>query len=199
MNKSSCLVASLAAMLMFACASEKEPAQQAIANLDSTLSAIHDSAAKNAPETLQTVEAQVAALKGKLSQGDYKGVLADAAAVKSALSALRQDVDAKQSAIDAEMAKTKQLWRNLNSEVPKLVAAIHAQVDALTQSKKFPKGVTKASFETVKTDATALDTTWTEATNAVANQDDYVTAVAKAQQVKDKATQMMQTLGIKPS
>src|SRR5450756_1531851 len=120
MNRPNWLVASLAAMLVAACASDKDPAQQAVGSISEKLGAIHESAAKYAPDTLQAVDAQVAALKGKLAQGDYKGVLADVPGVKAALSSLKQDVDAKQGAADAELAKTKQQWRNLSAEVPKL-------------------------------------------------------------------------------
>ena len=65
MKRSNWLAAGVAATLVFACATDKEPAQQAVANLENGLSAIHDSAAKYAPDTLQTVEAQVATLKQK--------------------------------------------------------------------------------------------------------------------------------------
>jgi len=46
MNRVIWVVAGLAAMLMSACSSQKEPAEQAIAKIDNTMTAIHDSAAK---------------------------------------------------------------------------------------------------------------------------------------------------------
>jgi predicted nucleic acid-binding Zn-ribbon protein len=199
MKRSNWLAAGVAATLVFACATDKEPAQQAVANLDNGLSAIHDSAAKYAPDTLQAVEAQVAKLKQDLAKGDYKAVLAGAPAAKTALASLRDDANTKQSAADAALAQTKQQWRNLNGEVPKLIADLKTQVDSLSQSRKLPKGVTKASFETVKTDVASLDAMWTDAGNTVANQDDYAGGVAKGQAVKDKATEIMHTLGMKPS
>jgi len=46
-------------MLMLACSSQKDPAEQVIAKMDTSLDAIHDNAAKYAPDTLKSVESQV--------------------------------------------------------------------------------------------------------------------------------------------
>src|ERR1700716_1660624 len=105
MNRCNWLAAGLAVMLLSACSSQKAPAEQAIARMDNTMSAIHDSAARYAPDTLQAVEAQVAAIKQSYARGDYAGVLAAAPGVNTAIANLRQDAGAKQSAVDAEAAK----------------------------------------------------------------------------------------------
>jgi len=198
MKTSNWLAASAAVLLVVACASQKAPAQQAVANIDSALSAVRETATKYAPDTLQTVDAQVAALKDKLAKGQYQEVIATAPAVNAAVANLKQDAEAKQAAADTALAQTKQQWRNLSADVPKMIAAIHTQVDTLSKSKKLPKGLTKANFESAKTSAGSLDSMWTDATNAVSNED-YAGAVTKGQAVKDKATDLMQTLQIKPS
>jgi hypothetical protein len=198
MNRCNWLAAGLAVMLMSACSSQKEPAEQAIARMDNTMSGIHDSAAKYAPDTLQAVEAQVATIKQSFAKGDYAGVLAAAPGVNSSIANLRQDVSAKQSAVDAEAAKVKQQWRNLTYEVPKLVAGLHAQVDTLSSGHGLPRGVTKASFTSAKDGVASLDALWTEANSTVAS-GDYAGAVTKGQAVKDRATELMHALGMKPS
>jgi hypothetical protein len=198
MNRCNWLAAGLAVMLMSACSSQKQPAEQAIARMDNTMSAIHDSAARYAPDTLQAVEAQVAAIKQSYARGDYAGVLAAAPGVNTAIANLRQDAGAKQSAVDAEAAKVKQQWRNLTYEVPKMVAGLHTQVDTLSSGHGLPRGVTKASFASAKDGVVSLDAMWTEANNTVAS-GDYAGAVTKGQAVKDKATELMHALGMKPS
>jgi hypothetical protein len=198
MNRCNWLAAGLAVTLMSACSSQKGPAEQAIARMDNTMTAIHDSAAKYTPDTLQAVEAQVAAIKQSYAKGDYAGVLAAAPGVNTAIANLRQDAGAKQSAVDAEAAKVKQQWRNLTYEVPKLVAGLHTQVDTLSSGHGLPRGVTKASFASAKDGVASLDAMWTEANNTVAS-GDYAGAVTKGQAVKDKATELMHTLGMKPS
>jgi hypothetical protein len=198
MNRSNWLAASAAAMLMLACSSQKAPAEEAIAKIDTSLEAIHDTAAKYTPDTLKSVESQVSALKQTFAQGDYSGVLAAAPAVTTAVASLRQEALTKSSEADAALAKVKQQWRNLTYEVPKLVADLHTQVDSLSGGRGLPKGVTKASFASAKDGVASLDAMWTDANNTVSS-GDYEGAVTKGQAAKDKATELMHTLGMKPS
>jgi hypothetical protein len=198
MNRSIWITAGLATLLVSACSSQKDPASKAIEKIDNTMAMIHDSAAKYSPDALPGVEAQVAAIKQTYAKGDYAGVLTQAPAVNTAVSNLRTDAATKQSAADAEQAKVKQQWRTLSAEVPKMVASLHTQVDTLSSGHSFPKGVTKASFATVKDGVTSLDGMWTDANNTVST-GDYAGAVTKGQAVKDKATELMHTLGMKQS
>jgi len=138
MKRSNWLAASAAAMLMLACSSQKAPAEQAIAKIDTSLEAIHDTAAKYSPDTLKSVESQVSALKQSLAKGDYSGVLTAAPAVTTAIKALREDAQTKSSEADAALAKVKQQWRTLTYEVPKLVADLHTQVDTLSSGRGLP-------------------------------------------------------------
>jgi hypothetical protein len=198
MKRSLWITAGIATLLVSACSSQKDPAEQAITKIDNTMAMIHDSAAKYSSDTLPGVEAQVAAIKQTYAKGDYAGVLAQAPAVNTAVSNLRADAGQKQAAAEAEQAKVKQEWRTLSAEVPKLVAGLHTQVDTLSGGKSLPKGVTKASFATVKDGVASLDTMWTDANNAMSS-GNYADAVTKGQAVKDKATELMHTLGMKQS
>lgn len=195
MNRSVWITAGIATLLVSACSSQKEPAEQAINKIDNTMAMIHDSAAKYSPDALPGVEAQVAAIKQTYAKGDYAGVLAQAPAVNTAVSNLRSDAGQKQAAADAEQAKVKQQWRTLSIEVPKMVAGLHAQVDSYT-GKAVPKGLTKASFATVKDGVASLDGMWKDADDTMSS-GDYAGAVTKGQAVKDKATELMHTLGMK--
>lgn len=196
MNRTKWLAAGLAAMLMLACSNQKAPAEQAVAKIDTALNAVRDGATKYAPDTLQTVQTQVATLKQSLAKGDYPAVISGAPAVRTAVDNLKQEVDTKQSEADAALAKTKQEWRTLSTEVPKMVASLHTQVDTLSKGGRLPKGVTKASLQTARDGVGSLDSMWSDATSAVSNAD-YAGAVQKGQAVKDKATELMHTLGMK--
>jgi hypothetical protein len=198
MIKSKWLVASVTALIVFGCASQRDPAEQAVANIDAALRSEHDSAAKYAPEGLQAVEAQVATLKDNLSKGDYKKVLADAPAVTAALASLQQAAIAKQEEVDTKRAQTKQQWRTLSADVPKMVAAIQSRIEELSKLRRLPKGVSKASSESAKTNFESLKSTWNEAITAVANED-YAGGVAKGQAAKDKATEIMHELDMTSS
>ena len=198
MKRSNWLAASAAAMLMLACSSQKAPAEEVIAKIDTSLEAIHDTAAKYTPDTLKSVESQVSALKESFAKGDYTGVLAAAPAVTTAVTSLRHEAQTKSAEADAALAKVKQEWRTLTYEVPKLVADLHTQVTTLSGSRSLPKGVTKASFASAKDGVGSLDAMWSDANNTVSS-GDYAGAVTKGQAGKDKATELMHTLGMKPS
>ncbi len=198
MFKSKWFAASMAALIVFGCASQKEPAEQAVANIEATLGNVHDSAAKYAPDALRSAEAEVATLKNNLAQGDYKKVLADAPAVSTTLANLQQAAVSNQEAADTKVAQTKQQWRALSISVPKMIAAIQARVDELSKSRRLPKGVTKASSAAAKASLESLNSTWAEATGAVTNED-YAGGVAKGQAAKDRATEVMRELGMTTS
>jgi hypothetical protein len=197
-NRSIWIAAGLATLLVSACSSQKDPAAKALERIDNTMAMIHDSAQKYSPDTLPGVQAQVTAIHQTFAKGDYAGVLAQAPAVNTAVANLRSDAGTKQAAAEAEQAKVKQEWRKLSLEVPKLVAGLHTQVDSLSSGHALPRGVTKASFATVKDSVTSLDTMWTDASNTQST-GDYAGAVTKGQAVKDKATELMHTLGMKQS
>ena len=113
MIKSKWLAGSVTALIVFGCASQREPAEQAVVNINAALGTVHDAAAKYAPDGLQSVEAQVATLKDDLSKGDYKKVLAEAPAVTTAVANLQQAAIAKQEEADTQLAQTKQQWLSL--------------------------------------------------------------------------------------
>jgi len=198
MIRSKWLAASLTALIVIGCTSQKEPAEHAVANIDAALGTGHDAAAKYAPDQLQSVEAQVATLKDNLSKGDYKKVLADAPAVTTAVANLQQAAISKQEEADTKLAQTKQQWRTLSAEVPKTVAAIRSRVEELSKLRRPPKGISKAAFESAKAGLELLQSTWSEATDAVAKED-YAGGVAKGQAAKDQATEIMHTLGMTSS
>ena len=198
MIKSKWLAAGATALIVFGCTSQKEPAEQAVANINAALGAVHDAAAKYAPDRLQSAEAQVATLKDNFSKGDYKKVLANAPAVTTAVANLQQAVITKQEEADTKLAQTKQHWRTLGVDVPKMVAAIHSRLGELSKSRRLPKGVSKASVESAKASLESLNSAWTEATGAVANED-YAGGVVKGQAAKDKATEIMHELGMTSS
>ena len=198
MNRSIWITAGFATLLVSACSSQKDPAAKALERIDNTMAMIHDSAQKYSPDTLPGVQEQVTAIHQTFAKGDYAGVLAQAPTVNTAVSNLRSDAGTKQAAAEAEQAKVKQQWRALYAEVPKMVAGLKTQVDSLSSGHALPKGVTKASFATVKDSVASLDTMWTDASNTEST-GDYAGAVTKGQAVKDKATELMHTLGMKQS
>ena len=190
------VLAILAAVFIAGCQSQRAPAEQAVTAAESALTSIRDMATRYAPDQLQAVDAQLNGAKDSLAKGDYKGVLAAMPALNKAISDLKDTATAKQQEADAASAKAKDLWGPLSSDVPKMVDAISSRVDILSKSHHLPKGVTKDTLAAAKSGVDSMKSAWGDASNA-ATSGDYTTAVSKGQAVKDQASQIMQSLGMK--
>jgi hypothetical protein len=190
------VLATLAAVIIAACANQRGPAQQAITAAESALTNIRDMANRYAPDQLQAVDAQLNSVKDSFAKGDYKGVMAAMPALNSAISSLKDTATAKQQEADAASAKAKDAWGPLSSDVPKMVDAISSRVDILSKSRHLPKGVTAATLAAAKSGLDSMKSAWSDASNA-ATSGDFTTAVSKGQAVKDQASQIMQSLGMK--
>jgi predicted small secreted protein len=188
----------LAAVLVAACQNQRAPAEQGIAAAESALTNIRDMATRYAPDQLQAVDAQLNSAKDSLAKGDYKAVLAGLPALNSAINSLKDTATAKQQEVDAANEKAKDAWGPISSDVPKMVDAIQSRVDILSKSHHLPKGVTKDSLAAAKSSVDSMKAAWSDASNA-ATSGDYNKAVSKAQAVRDQASQVMQSLGMKSS
>jgi hypothetical protein len=190
------VLATLAAVIIAACANQRAPAQQAVTAAESALTNIRDMANRYAPDQLQAVDAQLNGVKDSLAKGDYKGVMAAMPALNTAISNLKDTATAKQQEADAASAKAKDAWGPLSSDVPKMVDAISSRVDILSKSHHLPKGVTKDTLAAAKSGLDSMKSAWSDASTA-ATSGDFTTAVSKGQAVKDQASQIMQSLGMK--
>ena len=192
------VLAALAACGLASCTNQKAPAEQAVASAETSLSAIRDEAQKYAPDQLQTVDAQLSAMKDNLNKGNYQAVLAAAPNVNSTISGLKDVADNKKAEADAALGKAKDAWGPMSTDVPKMVDAIQTRVDKLSKEHRLPKGVTKDNVASAKSALDSMKSAWSDASNAAAS-GDYTTAVSKAQTVKDQATDTMKSLGMSPS
>jgi hypothetical protein len=192
------LLTALAALAFVGCSADKGPAEKALGSAEAAYSAVHDQAMKYVPQQLGGVEDQLQQVKDSYAKGDYKAVVAAAPALAAAISGLKDAATAKQTEIEAALAKAKDDWGPASTDVPKMVDAIQSRVDILSKSHHLPKGVTKDSLAAAKTGLDAMKASWGEATTA-AGSGDFTTAMSKAQAVKDQATKIMQSLGMTSS
>ena len=185
-----------ASMLALAgCAGQKEPATQAVAGAESALAAIKEDAAKYLPGDLQGVETTLASLKDSLAKKDYKAVLAAAPGLMSQVTSLKDAAAAKKTEAEAAMAAATTEWGSLSTDLPKMVSAIQSRVDVLSKSKRLPRGLDQASFDSAKAGLATMTSTWTEATSAFTG-GNAVDAVAKAKAVKEKGEEVLKLLGM---
>jgi hypothetical protein len=182
-------VLALAVVLLFAaCSSSKEPAEQAIKAAEEAFGSVKVEALKYVPDQAQAFETTLNTAKDSFAKGDYL------AALNSAKDLLPRAKDLA-TAATAKKEELSQKWGQMSLGLPKMVEAIKSRVDILSKSKKLPAGLDQTKFDGVKSGLAEVTQTWSEATGAfqAGNLND---AVAKAKTVKDKAVEIMTTLGM---
>jgi len=86
-------------------------------------------------------------------------------------------------------------WEEMSGGLPKMVEAIKSRVDVLSKSKKLPASLDKAKFDGVKAGLPEVTQMWDDAQKAFSG-GNLADAVSKAKTLKDKAVEMMTTLGM---
>jgi hypothetical protein len=190
MKKCFVLVAVLLAglMMVVGCSRDKEPAEAAIKAAEAAVGAAKAEAAKYVPDQVKGVEDALKAAKDAFEKKEYTQALTAA----KDLPAKAKDLSTAAAAKKAELTKA---WEEMAAGLPKVVEAIKSRVDILSKSKKLPANLDKAKFEGAKADLAEITQTWTDADNAFKG-GNITDALAKANTVKAKATEIMTTLGM---
>jgi hypothetical protein len=174
-------LSSLAALALAACGGQKEPAQRLIAEIQATITAASDEAAKYVPGELQDVESKFGELKAAFDKKDYPVVVTGAQAVLGAAQSLATDAAAKK---DEVLKALNDKWTALAGSVPGYMTAIQDRIDFLGKkaNKKAAAGIDIDAAKSGLSDAMSL---WSKAQAAFAagNMEE---AVATAQSVKSK-------------
>ena len=177
-------------MLAVGCSRDKEPAEAALKAAEAAVSSAKAEAAKYVPDQVKGVEDALKAAKDAFEKKEYTQALNAA-----------KDLPAKAkelaSAAAAKKAELTKAWEELAGGLPKMVEAIKSRVDILSKSKKLPKGMDKEKFEGAKAGLGEITQTWTDAESAFKG-GNIADAIAKANSVKAKATEIMTTLGMQP-
>ena len=172
---------SMAVIILAACASQKEPAQKLIGDIESTVAAASTEAAKYVPDQLADVQAKLSGLKASFDKQDYAAVVTGAPAVLTAAQGLATAAAAKK---DEVLKALNDEWTGLAGSLPGDVTAIQTRIDMLSKksNKKQAQGIDLDAAKSGAADATSL---WSKAQAAFAagNLDE---AVSTAKDVKAK-------------
>ncbi len=175
---------------LIACSTAKAPAEAAIKAADEAIAGVQADASAYVPDQLKSVQDALAAAKESFQKGDYQQALTGA----KDLAAKAKDLAAAAAAKKDELTKS---WQDMSGGLPGMVNAIQSRVNILSKSRKLPAGLDKEKFESAKASLATVTQTLTEATNAFQS-GNLMDAVNKATTVKEKAAEIMNTLGMKP-
>jgi hypothetical protein len=161
----SAVVCSVLLALLGACTSQREPAQRMMQDIEATLGAVSDDAAKYVPGELMDVQAKLDDLKTAYDAHDYKAVLARGPALLGEAHGLAADAAVQK----AQIAKSQtEQWTSLAATVPALFTAVQTRLDLLSQKKnrKMAAGIDLDAARSALRDATSQ---WSKAQGAFGN------------------------------
>jgi muramoyltetrapeptide carboxypeptidase LdcA involved in peptidoglycan recycling len=186
------VTALLATLVLAACANQMEPAQKALAEVESALQAVSADASKYIPDQLGPVQQRLTELKAAFDKKDYKAVLAGAPALLTDAKALADSAAAKKTEFTNQLNAD---WTSMSGSLPQAVAAIESRLGILSKSRKLPDGITKDTLATAQAGLDEAKSNWTAATAAF-GAGNVEEAVAKASSVKARAEEIMSALGM---
>ncbi len=178
------------AIALAACASQKDPAQQSITELESAFAKVAEMGQKYMPEEYAEVDAQIAGLKASFDKGDYGAVVAGASKAAAAIRKLQAD------SIIAKANYAKQMnaeWSDLSRSMPDTIIAVDKQISRASRS--LPKGMDRDTFKQTVATFDEAKKTW-EAAAELGNAGKYEEAVMESRKVKEVVDATMQALGM---
>jgi len=178
----------LACGLAVGCGKYKRLADTAIKTADKAVDSAGDDVVKYANDQWQPIIHAVSSAKESYAKGDYKGAIAS-------LQDIGPKIQAAQAAASAKKTELQNAWSTLSAGVPPMIDAIKSKVDSLSAMKKLPKGVDKAQVDSAKSGLAAATSDWSSA-EELFKAGKLTDAIAKANGVKEQASQIMQTLGL---
>lgn len=195
------LAATVLAAATFAlpgCANQKEPAEKALAQVESALADVRADAEKFAADEYKDVNDSVTNLKNNLARKNYGAVVRGAPPVTAAIATLRTTVEQRKADAEQMMAAATTEWNDITASVPGLVDSLQKRVDQLGKSRKLPQGLDKAGFETAKADFENLKTEWTSASTQF-TEGKVAEALRKARAIKARGEGLAKRLEAKLS
>jgi hypothetical protein len=182
----------LVSLAVAACAGQKEPAQQALTDLDAALVKISEAGEKYMPEEYAEVQAQMADLKSSFDSGDYGAVVRGAPAASAAIRKLQADSIIAKSEYDKQMNAE---WVALAETMPGVISSVDRQISRYSSGSRLPKGLDRDGFKQAVASFDEAKKAWTAAAEA-GNAGKYEDAVLQSREIKKTVDAVMQTLGM---
>jgi DNA repair exonuclease SbcCD ATPase subunit len=187
--------AMLAALMLglAACASQKEPAEAALAAAEAKFTEMGADIQKYLPERYAEVEQQLAALRDSVARQEYGDVVAGAAAAQDEIKRAVADARIKRAQLLVEMESE---WNDMVKSMPAMIAAMDKKISA--QRGRPPQGMTADAWKQTVADYDAARDAWSKAAAEMTSQTFEATVVA-ARDAKAKIVAIMESLGVKAS
>ena len=193
-SKAFFLAASAAVFLgLAACASQKEPAEQALAAIQKKFEESGAEIQKYLPDRHAEISKSIEGLRDAASREDYGDVVTGARTVEASLKKSIADARIRRAQVLVEMETE---WGELVKDMPPMIAAMDKKISS--QRGRPPQGMTPDAWKaTVKSYDEARDA-WGKAATEITSKNFEATVLA-ARDAKSKIAGIMETLGVKAS
>jgi hypothetical protein len=182
-----------AAVALAGCASQKEPAEQAMAGIEKTLEGSGAQLQKYLPERYQEIEAKVKTLRDALAQQNYGDVVSGAPAVVDELRRAVADSAIRRAQVRVELEAE---WSDLIKTMPAMIEAMDRKI--AVQGGRPPAGMDRAGWKSTIDSYDAARNAWSKAAAAMTNSN-FEDTVLAGRDAKAKIAAIMESLGIKAS
>ncbi len=189
------ITAALAALSLgvAACASQKEPAEQALAAVEAKFEESAAEIQKYLPERHAEIETSIASLRDSLSQESYGDVVAEAGQVQDTLKRSIGEARVRRAQLQVEMENE---WTELSNSMPAMIDAMDKKITS--QRGKPPQGMTRESWKQTIADYDAARDTWSKGA-AELTRANFEATVLAAREAKAKIAAIMESLDVKSS
>ena len=175
------------------CASQKEPAEQALAAIEETLKTSGAEIREYLPERAADIEAKVAALRASMEQKDYGDVVTESAAAADDLK--RAIADSRVARAKARAAMERE-WDELLASMPPMIAAIDKKI--AVQGNKPPAGMDRDAWKQLVQNYDAARDAW-GSTAAGMKKETFEATVKAGRDAKVTISGIRDQLGLKAS
>jgi predicted outer membrane protein len=189
------MTAALAALCLgvAACASQKEPAEQAFAAVEAKFKESGAEIQKYLPERYAEIEASVASLRDSMSKESYGDVVAEAGKTQDALKRAIGEARVRRAQMQVEMESE---WAEMSKSVPAMIDAMDKKITS--QRGKPPQGLTGAEWKQKIAEYDAARDAWSKAA-AEMTRANFEATVLAARDAKAKIAAIMESLDVKSS
>jgi PAS domain-containing protein len=192
---SSFMLAAIAAAVigLAACGNQREPAEQAMAAIEKSLSDSGAQLQKYLPERYEAINARIVALRDAMDKEQFGTVVADAPAVTS---------DLRRGIADAmiERAKTRAAmeaeWNALIESMPAMITAVDRKL--AVQGSRPPAGMDRDAWKALTESYDAARESWDKAA-ARMTRANFEETVLAGRDARTRIEGIMESLGLKAS
>ena len=194
-TRNTVMLATVAALFLglAGCASQKEPAEQALASIEKSLEGSGAQLQKYLPERYEEISASIAALREDLAQEKFGDVVSGAPAVVDTLRRAVADAQIRRAQIRVELESE---WVDLSKTMPAMIAAVDKKISS--QGGRPPKGMERDAYKALIDSYDAARGAWSKSASSI-DAATFESAVTAARDAKTAIAGVMEKLGVKAS